>query len=142
MDYRKLYLKFIFIIISTLTYSFSYGQSLQFPDAVEKFIGMTEIQQKEYEKTILNEKISGGGNIFNVEECGLFSQSKSFGKKCYEVTVDKGAPRVVLYFSLNEKQKAMELRKGNRLDFTNCQIVGIKNWGFWSAVYCDMNFIK
>jgi hypothetical protein len=142
MGYKKLYLKCIFIIISISTYSSLYGQSLQFPETVKKFIDMTEIQQKEYEKTILNKQISGSGNIFNVEECGFLSQSKSFGKKCYEVTLDKGAPRVVLYFSLNEKQRVIEFKKGEQLNFTNCQIVGIKNLGFWSSVYCDMNFIK
>jgi hypothetical protein len=132
---------FQFNLLFLITF-YSYGQSLQFPDTVKKFIDMTEIQQKEYEKTILNKQISGSGNIFNVEECGFLSQSKSFGKKCYEVTLDRGVPRVVLYFSLNEKQRVIEFKKGEKLDFTNCQIVGIKNLGFWSSVYCDMNFIK
>ena len=136
-------MKFIFnILLLSLICSYSYGQTLVFPDVVEKFITMTEIQQKDYEKFVVNKLISGRGKIQNVEECGFTSQSKSFGKKCYEVILDKGVPRVVLYFSLEEKSRVIQLRKGEQLDFSNCQIITIKNLGFWSTVYCDTNFVK
>jgi len=136
-------MKFIFnILLSFFICSYSYGQALVFPDVVEKFITMTEIQQKDYEKFVVNKLISGRGKIQNVEECGFTSQSKSFGKKCYEVILDKGVPRVVLYFSLEEKSRVIQLRKGEQLDFSNCQIITIKNLGFWSTVYCDTNFVK
>jgi tetratricopeptide (TPR) repeat protein len=136
-------MKFIFnILLSSFICSYSFGQTLVFPDVVEKFITMTEIQQKDYEKFVVNKLISGRGKIQNVEECGFTSQSKSFGKKCYEVILDKGVPRVVLYFSLEEKSRVIQLRKGEQLDFSNCQIITIKNLGFWSTVYCDTNFVK
>ena len=136
-------MKFIFnILLSSFICSYSYGQTLVFPDVVEKFITMTEIQQKDYEKFVVNKLISGRGKIQNVEECGFTSQSKSFGKKCYEVILDKGVPRVVLYFSLEEKSRVIQLRKGEQLDFSNCQVITIKNLGFWSTVYCDTNFVK
>ena len=136
-------MKFLFkIIILLLVCSYSYGQTLIFPDVVEKFITMTEIQQKDYEKFVINKLIDGRGKIQNVEECGFTNRSKSFGKKCYEVILDKGVPRVVMYFSLEEKSRVIQFRKGEQLDFSNCKIVAIKNAGFWSSVYCDMVFVK
>jgi hypothetical protein len=135
----KSFYKFVFLFFISLC---SYGQTLVFPDAVEQFTAMTDIQQEEYRKNVVNKLISGKGKIQNVEECGITSKSKSFDRKCYEVILIKGSSKVVLYFSLSEKSRVIQLKKNEQLDFTNCKISSMIDFGFWSTVFCDINFVK
>jgi hypothetical protein len=43
---------------------------------------------------------------------------------------------------LSEKSRVIQLRKNEQLDFTNCKISSMHDFGFWSTVFCDVNFAK
>lgn len=114
------------------------AQTLVFPNELRRFMEMTEVQQKEHEQRVMGLKISGSGDITNVEECGLLSKSKLHGRNCYEIVLDKGSPRAVLYVSKTEHNRVIHLSKGREYTFNNCIIRGMRNFGFWSTVYCDL----
>jgi hypothetical protein len=114
------------------------AQSLVFPTAVEQFIKMTEIQQKEYERTVIGKRIRGSGRITNVEECDFLSKSKLYRRDCYEIVIDRGVPRAVVFVSKKDRNRVINLKKGDEFTFNDCIVTGIKNVGFWSSVYCDL----
>jgi len=126
------------LVVTPLFIQSAQAELLVFPTEVDKFIKMTEIQQKEHERSVIGLRIRGSGKITNVEECGFLSQSKLYGRDCYEIVIDRGLPRAVLYVSKKERSRVISLKKGDEFTFTNCTIRGLKNFGLWSTVYCDL----
>jgi len=115
----------------------SSGKTATFPEVVQNFIDMTEVQQKAYAKTFEGTILSGSGELFDVSKCGFTDDSKKYGRSCYRVTLDSGVPRVVLYFSGDDEAKVAKYTKGNTYSFKNCKGISITNWGAWSTATCD-----
>jgi hypothetical protein len=111
----------------------------KFPDLVLKFDEMTDIQRTDYATSIVGAPLEGEGKLTGAQECDFLNQSKRWSKQgCYELTLDNGIPRAVLYFSKTEKNKIASFNKGTTITFKNCQVITLKKWGFWSTIYCDM----
>jgi hypothetical protein len=110
----------------------------KFPDVVKKFHKMTEVQQETFAETFPGTVLSGSGKVFEIEKCGFLDESKLWKKDCYKVTLDKGLPRVCLYFGPKDKEKIAGYKKGQKVTFADCVGISIKNWGFWSTATCDM----
>lgn len=115
------------------------SRSADFSGIVSKFHEMTEIQQTDYAASFVGTLVEGEGKLTEAKECGILNQSKRWRKQgCYELTLDNGIPRAVLYLSKSEKNKIASFNKGTIITFKNCEVITIKNWGFWSTVYCDL----
>ena len=115
------------------------NRSVEFSGIVSKFHEMTEIQQTDYAASFVGTLVEGEGKLTEAQECTFLNQSKRWRKQgCYELTLDNGVPRAVLYLSKSEKNKIASFNKGTTITFKNCQVITIKNWGFWSTVYCDL----
>jgi Uncharacterized protein conserved in bacteria, putative lipoprotein len=115
------------------------NRSVEFSGIVSKFHEMTEIQQTDYAASFVGTLVEGEGKLTEAQECTFLNQSKRWRKQgCYELTLDNGVPRAVLYLSKQEKNKIVSFNKGTTITFKNCQVITIKNWGFWSTLYCDL----
>jgi hypothetical protein len=114
------------------------GKTATFPEVVQSFIDMTEIQQKAFASTFEGTVLSGSGELFDVSRCGWTDDSKKHGSDCYKVTLDDGVPRVVLYFPKSKEAQVATFKKGNTYNFKNCVGISIRDWGAWSTATCDM----
>lgn len=114
------------------------GKTATFPEVVQSFIDMTEIQQKAFASTFEGTVLSGSGELFDVSKCGWTDDSKKYGSDCYKVTLDSGVPRVVLYFPKSKEAQMATFTKGNSYNFKNCVGISIRDWGAWSTATCDM----
>jgi uncharacterized protein YecT (DUF1311 family) len=115
------------------------NRSAEFSGIVSKFHELTEIQQADYVAAFVGTLVEGEGKLTEAQECTFLNQSKRWRKQgCYELTLDNGIPRAVLYFSKTEKNKIASFNKGTTITFKNCQVITLKKWGFWSTIYCDM----
>jgi hypothetical protein len=115
------------------------NRSMEFSGIVSKFHEMTEIQQTDYAASFVGTLVEGEGKLTEAQECTFLNQSKRWRKQgCYELTLDNGIPRAVLYFSKTEKNKIASFNKGTTITFKNCRVITLKKWGFWSTIYCDM----
>lgn len=128
----------LFLVMASPVFYGAWAQTLIFPTEVERFIKMTQVQQKEHESSVMDLQIRGSGKVSNVEECGFSSRSKLHGRDCYEIIVDRGAPRAVIYVSKTERSRVIRIQRGDEYAFSGCMIRGLKNFGFWSTVYCDL----
>jgi len=115
------------------------NRSAEFSGIVSRFHELTEIQQADYVAAFVGTLVEGEGKLTEAQECTFLNQSKRWRKQgCYELTLDNGIPRAVLYFSKTEKNKIASFNKGTTITFKNCQVITLKKWGFWSTIYCDM----
>lgn len=105
---------------------------------VSKFKNMNEIKQKQEREKFPGTLLKGTGKIFEVAECGWTDKSKKYGSGCYKITLDKGSPRVVLYFDSSKADELSEYSKGKNYTFGNCVGTDITDWGFWATATCDM----
>jgi len=104
---KSLLIFFYITIITLLTSTISYSQTLRFPEDLDgiykKWEGMTDIQKKEFLQGYNGNLISGSGKIFSVEDGGsIFGCKRSkhtwlFGifPDCYKVSVIRIAPECV-----------------------------------------------
>lgn len=115
------------------------NRSKEFSDIVSKFHELTELQQSDFAASLVGTLVKGEGKLTEAKECGILNQSKRWHRQgCYELTLDNGIPRAVLYLSKSEKNKIASFNKGTIITFNNCEVITIKNWGFWSTIYCDL----
>ena len=110
----------------------------RFPEIVARFIKMNKLKQDAFAAEFHGTVLSGSGEVFEVADCGWTDDSEKWGQNCLKVTLDKGNPRVVLYFGEKDKAQIASYDKGQALRFSGCVGIGIKNWGFWSTATCDM----
>ena len=113
-------------------------QALEFPGEVQRFHRLNELQQETYAATFGGNVLSGTGQIFSVENCGLLDDSARWGRDCIKVVVDTDTERAALYYSSDRRAEIAALSEGQRHSFANCTTVSIRNWGFWSTATCDM----
>ena len=102
---KSLLIFFYLTIITLLTSTISYSQTLTFPEDLDgiykKWEGMTEIQKEEFLQGYKGYLISGSGKIISIEDGGsIFGCERSkhtwlFGlmPNCYQVTVMRIAPK-------------------------------------------------
>lgn len=109
-----------------------------FPDEVEDFANLTEIQQKQRSKAVEGDLLRGVGEVKDIEECGIMSQSKLHKFDCYEIVLESEESRAVLYVGEKHLDKLSTIRKGDFFGINNCYVVGMQDWGFFSTVYCDV----
>jgi hypothetical protein len=105
---KSLLIFFYLTIITLLTSTISYSQTLTFPEDLDgiykKWEGMTEIQREEFLKGYKENLISGSGKIISIEDggtilgCKLSKHNQFFGlmPNCYEVYVMRIAPECAL----------------------------------------------
>ena len=113
-------------------------KAAKFPDVVAKFIRMNKLKQDAFAAGFHGTVLSGSGRVFEVGGCEWTDDSEKWGGNCLKVTLDKGTPRVVLYFGEKDKAEIASYNKGQAMQFTDCMGISIKNWGFWSTATCDM----
>lgn len=126
-----------FLLISTTNISAA-SDVIIFPDEVKNFSNMTEIQQKQRSKAVEDKLLKGQGGVKDIEECGIMSESKIHKFDCYEIVLESGESRAVLYVGEKHLDKLSTIRKGDIFGINNCYVVGMRDWGFFSTVYCDV----
>jgi hypothetical protein len=105
---------------------------------VKRFKNMNELKQSNEKEKFPGTLLQGSGKVFEVGKCGFTDKSEDHGDDCVKLTLDKGDPRVVLYFDPSEADAIINLRKGSRYTFNNCTATDITDWGFWATATCDM----
>ena len=114
-----------------------------FPSVVNKFHSLeaNKIRQKKFGRQLIGKTLNGVGYMRELSECSFMSNSKKYGRSCYEVTLeanrDGSGNRVILYYSTSDESELENFNKGQRISF-KCRVTKIKHWGFWSTAYCDM----
>ncbi len=111
---------------------------LTFPEVNEKFFELSELQREPFVAGIKGNLLSGSGTISEVGKCGFTDNSKKYGSKCLQVTLENEIPRAVLFYSKDKTSELSNLNIGSALNFDKCEIITLKDWGFWTTVYCDM----
>ena len=105
---------------------------------VKKFKNMNELKQESTKEKFPGTILKGKGKIFEIGDCGWLDKSDAHGSGCYKITLDKGMPRVVLYFDDDKSDELENLSKGQKYSFDNCVATDITDWGFWATATCDM----
>lgn len=113
-------------------------QTFMFPAITEKFSKMTELQQKQFNIGAVNQFLNGKGEVKNIEKCGLFSESKLHKNNCIEIVLENGKSRAVLYVDEKQADKLISINKGSTITISNCYIVNVRDWRFFTTVYCDL----
>ena len=99
---------------------------------------LNELKQTQRASGFPGSILHGSGKVFEVGTCGFLDESEKYGSDCLKVVLDKGSPRVVLYFGENKRSEIAELSVGSRYSFDNCVATSVKDWGAWATATCDM----
>jgi len=105
---------------------------------VKKLKGMNELKQNSIASDFAGTVLHGSGKVFEVGECGFMDKSEEYGSDCIKVTLDKGIPRVVLYFDSSESSSIEDVAIGSRYSFDYCVATDITDWGMWATATSDM----
>lgn len=74
----------------------------------------------------------------NIEKCGLFSESNLHKNNCIEIVLENGKSRAVLYVDEKQADKLISINKGSTITISNCYTVNVRDWRFFTTVYCDL----
>lgn len=113
-------------------------QQWTFPEINEAFSRLSELQREPFANSVKGTRLSGRGNISEVGRCNFLDDSKRHGKKCLKITLDNDQPRAALYYPSSRQEELSALEVGNSHRFTDCEVISITDYGFWTTVTCDM----
>ena len=109
-----------------------------FPEINAAFSQLSELKREPFAASVKDTLLSGRGNITEVGRCNFLDDSKRHGKHCLKITLDNDQPRAVLYFSKSSQDELSALEVGDGYRFTNCTVISMTDYGFWTTVTCDM----
>ena len=113
-------------------------QQWTFPEINEAFSRRSELQREPFSESVKGTLLSGRGNITEVGRCGFLDNSIRHGNNCLKITLDNDQPRAVLYFPKSRQDDLSALEVGDGYRFSNCTVISITDYGFWTTVTCDM----
>jgi len=102
---------------------------------VDKFMSLTEVQQKAYAEKIEGSiTLYGSGKVEDVEEPSWIDEVRGYYKVITELQTTSEGNTYKIVFCFSDINKVINFNKGDRIRGAG-KLLKITNWGFWVSVW-------